>query len=141
MRYSRSLDRRTFLRGAGSIAIGLPFLDEMRTRSVWAAPGAAPVRAFNIFLGGGVPKVFQAGGLVGPLSPLAPLASKMAFVRGIQGLEGHVLGAGGAFTGVPLVNDTQLGGPSIDNEIMRAAYPSGKPPTPIAVQGAGHYWK
>ena len=141
MRYSRSLDRRTFLRGAGSIAIGLPFLDEMRTRSVWAAPAAAPVRAFNIFLGGGVPKVFQAGGLVGPLSPLAPLANKMAFVRGIQGLEGHVLGAGGAFTGVPLVNDTQLGGPSIDNDIMRFAYPTGKPPTPIAVQGAGHYWK
>jgi Protein of unknown function (DUF1552) len=141
MRYSRSLDRRTFLRGAGGIAIGLPFLDEMRTSSVWAAPGAAPVRALNIFLGGGVPKVFQLGGLVGPLTPLAPLANKMAFVRGIQGPGGHVLGAGAAFVGQPLVNDTTVGGPSIDNEIMRFAYPMGKPPTPIAVQGAGCYFK
>jgi hypothetical protein len=141
MRYSRSLDRRTFLRGAGGIAIGLPFLDEMRTRSVWAAPGAAPVRALNIFLGGGVPKVFQLAGLTGPLSPLAPLANKMAFVRGIQGPGGHVLGAGAAFVGQPLVNDTTVGGPSIDNEIMRFAYPMGTPPTPITVQGAGFYFK
>jgi len=141
MRYSRSLGRRTFLRGAGGIAIGLPFLDEMLTHSVWAAPPAAPVRAFNVFTGGGVPKVFQLQGLVGPLAPLAPLAKKMAFVRGIQGPNGHPIGAGAAFVGKPLVNDTTAGGPSIDNEIMRFAYPTGKPPTPIAVQGAGYYFK
>jgi hypothetical protein len=129
------------LRGAGGIAIGLPFLEEMHTHSVWAAPPAAPVRAFNIFLGGGVPKVFQLNGLVGPLAPLAPLANKMAFVRGIQGPNGHPVGAGAAFVGKPLVNDTTAGGPSIDNEIMRFAHPTGKPPTPIAVQGAGYYFK
>jgi len=141
MRYSRSLDRRTFLRGAGTIAIALPFLDEMRTRSVWAAPAAAPVRAFNVFLGGGAPKVFQLAGLTGPLTPLAPLQNKMAFLRGIQGPGGHVLGAGAAFVGKPPINNTTMGGPSIDNEILRFAYPSGKPPTPIAVQGAGYYYK
>jgi hypothetical protein len=129
------------LRGAAGIAIGLPFLDEMVTRTVWGAPPAPPVRAFNVFLGGGVPGIFQQAGLVGPLAPLAPLATKMAFVRGIQGPGGHPAGASNAFVGKNGVNNTTAGGPSIDNEIMRFANPSGKPPTPIAVQGAGYYYK
>jgi len=141
MRYMRKLSRRTFLRGAGNVAIALPFLDEMRSRSVFAAPAAPPVRAFNIFLGGGVPALHQANGLVGPLAPLAPLASKMAFIRGIEGPGGHPAAAGAAFTGKNLVNDTTAGGPSVDNEVMRFAYPTGKPPTAIDVQGVGYYYK
>ena len=39
MKYSRVLSRRTLLRGAGTVVIGLPFLEEMRVRSVYAAPG------------------------------------------------------------------------------------------------------
>jgi hypothetical protein len=141
MRYKRTLSRRTLLRGAGTVAIALPFLDEMRSRSVFAAPAAPPVRAFNIFLGGGVPQLHQANGLVGPLAPLAPLADKMAFIRGIVGPGGHPLAAGAAFTGKNLVNDTTAGGPSVDNEIMRHYYPAGKPSTPIDVQGVGYYYK
>jgi hypothetical protein len=143
MRYQRSLSRRTLLRGAGRVAIALPFLDEMRTRSVWGAPAAPPARAFNIFLGGGVPPLHWGGGtdLVGPLAPLAPLKNKLAFVRGLEGLGGHPAAAGAAFTGKNLVNDTTAGGPSIDNELMRHAYPTGKPPTPVDVQGAGYYYK
>ncbi|HXI58881.1 MAG TPA: DUF1552 domain-containing protein [Polyangia bacterium] len=137
----RSLSRRTFLRGAGGVTIALPFLDEMRTRSVWAAPAPAPARAFNIFLGGGVPELHQRAGLVGPLTPLLPFKDKMAFLRGIQGPDGHPIAAGAAFVGKSLVNDTTAGGPSIDNEIMRFAYPSGRPPTPIDVQGMGFYYK
>jgi len=141
MRYMRSLSRRTFLRGAGGVTIALPFLDEMRTRSVWAAPVAPPTRAFNIFLGGGVPGPHQKNGLVGPLAPLLPLKDKMAFMRGIQGPDGHPVAAGAAFVGKSLVNDTTAGGPSIDNEIMRHAYMAGRPPTPIDVQGMGFYYK
>jgi hypothetical protein len=141
MRYMRKLSRRTFLRGAGNVAIALPFLDEMRSRSVFAAPAPPPVRAFNIFLGGGVPQLHQKNGLVGPLAPLAPLADKMAFVRGIVGPGGHPLAAGAAFTGKNLVNDTTAGGPSVDNEVMRHYYPAGKPSTPIDVQGVGYYYK
>jgi hypothetical protein len=129
------------LRGACGVAIGLPFLDEMLEHSVWGAPPAPPVRAFNIFLGGGVPAIFQQAGLVGPLAPLVPLASKMAFVRGIQGPGGHPAGAANAFVGKDSITNTQMGGPSIDNEIMRFAYPTGAPPTPVAVQGAGYYYK
>jgi hypothetical protein len=141
MKYTRKLSRRTFLRGAGGVAIAVPFLDEMRSRSVWAAPAAPPVRAFNIFFGGGAPQIFQAQGLVGPLAPLAPLAGKMAFLRGVEGPGGHPAAAGAAFTGANLVNDTTAGGPSVDNEVMRFAYPTGKPPTPIDVQGVGYYYK
>ena len=75
MKYQRTLSRRTMLRGACGVAIGLPFLEEMTTHSVWGAPPAPPVRAFNIFLGGGVPQIFQQAGLVGPLAPLAPPAA------------------------------------------------------------------
>ena len=113
----------------------------MRSRSVWAAPAPPPVRAFNIFLGGGVPALHQTNGLVGPLAPLAPLAGKMAFMRGVEGPGGHPAAAGAAFTGKNLVNDTTAGGPSVDNEVMRFAYPTGKPPTPIDVQGVGYYYK
>ena len=142
MRYQRSLSRRTFLRGAGGVSIALPFLDEMRTRSVWAAPADPPVRAFNVFLGGGVPVNHQRAGLVGPLAPLVPLKDKMAFIRGIQGPDGHPVGAGAAFVGKSLVNDTTAGGPSLDNMIMRHAYPmGGRPTTPIDVQGMGFYYK
>jgi len=141
MRYMRKLSRRTFLHGAGTVAIALPFLDEMRSRSVWAAPAPPPVRAFNVFFGGGAPAFFQKSGLVGPLAPLAPLAGKMAFLRGIEGPGGHPAAAGNAFTGKNLVNDTTAGGPSVDNEVMRFAYPQGKPPTPIDVQGVGYYYK
>jgi hypothetical protein len=141
MKYSRKLSRRTFLHGAGGIAIALPFLDEMRSRSVWAAPATPPVRAFNIFFGGGAPYIHQKNGLVGPMAPLAALAGKMAFLRGIEGPGGHPAAAGAAFTGANLVNDTAVSGPSVDNEVMRFAYPSGKPPTPIDVQGVGYYYK
>ena len=141
MRYMRSLNRRTFLRGAGGVTIALPFLDEMRTRSVWAAPAPPPARAFNIFLGGGVPALHQKNGLVGPLAPLLPLKDKMAILRGIQGPDGHPVAAAAAFVGRPPVNNTTAGGPSIDNEIMRHAYQSGRPDTPIDVQGMGFYYK
>jgi hypothetical protein len=130
------------LRGAGGIAIVLPFLDEMRRRSVWAAPAPPPARAFNIFWGGGARGIHQQAGLVGPLAPLLPLQNKMAFVRGIRGPTGHHAAAGAAFVGTPPVGfNLTASGPSIDNEVMRFAYPTGKPPTPIAVQGAGYYFE
>ena len=36
MRYRNVMSRRTLLRGAGTVAIGLPFLDEMRIQSAFA---------------------------------------------------------------------------------------------------------
>ena len=140
MRYLRSLSRRTFLRGAGGVGIALPFLDEMQTRSVWGAPAAPPTRAFNIFFAGGVPLPFQQAGLVGPLTPLLPLKDKMAFLRGIVGPDGHPASAGAAFVGKPPVDSNTAGGPSIDHEIMRHAYATGRPPTPLGAQAMGFFY-
>ena len=50
MNYKKVLDRRTFLKGVGGTIIGLPLLDEMRIKSVYAAAPGSPNRAFNIFL-------------------------------------------------------------------------------------------
>ena len=41
----RALNRRAFLRGAGTIAVGLPFLESLPERSAWAA-NSAPVFTF-----------------------------------------------------------------------------------------------
>jgi Protein of unknown function (DUF1552) len=141
MRYRRSLGRRTFLRGAGGVAIALPFLDEMRTRSVWAVPADPPTRAFNIFFSGSVPLPFQQAGLVGPLTPLLPFKDKMAFIRGIVGPDGHPASAGAAFVGKPAIDYVTAGGPSIDDEIMRHAYaPAGQTPTPLGPQAMGFFY-
>ncbi len=42
-----TVNRRAFLRGAGAVAIGLPFLEGLPERSAWAAD-AAPVFSFFI---------------------------------------------------------------------------------------------
>ncbi|HVR62817.1 MAG TPA: DUF1552 domain-containing protein [Polyangia bacterium] len=136
----RSLSRRTFLRGAGGVTIALPFLDEMRTRSLWAAPVDPPARAFNIFFDGGVPLPLQQAGLQGPLAPLLPFNDKMAFLRGIVGPDGHPASAGAAFVGKPPIDYTTAGGPSIDDEIMRHAYADRPPPTALGPQGMGFFY-
>jgi hypothetical protein len=126
--YARSLPRRTFLRGAGSVLVGLPFLDAMMQRSAFAAPGPIPVRAFNVFFGLGVPKEIQAEGLQGTLEPLAPFANHLAFVRGVDlyeadgGSNNHFDGGGGVFCGVEPQSDSLSGGPSLDQVIKDACY-------------------
>ena len=44
----KTLNRRTFLRGAGGIAIALPFLDIMRATDTQAQIGVAPKRVIFI---------------------------------------------------------------------------------------------
>ena len=41
----RHLNRRAFLTGAGTVAVGLPFLESLPSRSAWAAD-ATPVFTF-----------------------------------------------------------------------------------------------
>ena len=69
------ISRRTLLRGAGGIAIGLPLLEEMM-----AAPAEAdvPMRAFNVFFGLGIPAPLQTEGYDGVLEPLRPLKGQAA---------------------------------------------------------------
>ncbi len=120
------LDRRTFLRGAGTVAIALPFLDAMRASNVLAAPGDPPVRAFNLFFGLGFPTPLQSNGFSGPMRGLSSVKDKLLIVRGIDqtrcdenGINAHFDGAAGAFTGEAPNGDALAGGPSLD-QILRA---------------------
>ncbi|MEE9386480.1 MAG: DUF1552 domain-containing protein [Nannocystaceae bacterium] len=133
-RYRNVLSRRTLLRGAGTVAIGLPFLDAMRSHSVYGKAPDPPARAIAIFFGLGVPKQVQAKGFVGALGPLAPFADRLALVRGVNLLQGmpgnggnHFQGGGAVFVGAKPENDSRAGGPSIDQVILGGKYPGGSP--------------
>lgn len=138
MKYRHVMSRRTFLRGAGTVTIGLPVLDAMRTRSAFAALPEPPVRAFNLFFGLGYPTPLQTEGYDGPLAPLAPLRDKLVVVRGVDqvrcdvsGINAHFDGAAGAFTAERPNGDARAGGPSLDQVLRRHAYPNNLPSSVI----------
>ena len=67
----KPISRRTMLRGLGTAAVGLPFLEEMLVSSATAAKAAeVPVRAFNVFFGLGIPSPLQAEGFKDVFEPL-----------------------------------------------------------------------
>jgi hypothetical protein len=79
------LDRRTFLRGAGTVAIGLPFLEEMLPRAGAVTSAAAvPNRLVTLSFGLGIPTEQADLGFAGPLQPLEPFASKLACFSGLD---------------------------------------------------------
>ena len=127
-----AISRRTILRGAGGVVIGLPLLEEM-TAAV-SSDSAVPVRAFNVFFGLGIPAPLQTEGFDGVLEPLKPLSKKLLIMRNVDqircdesGINAHFDGASGAFTAEPPNGDARAGGPSIDQVIRRAHYPDGQP--------------
>src|SRR5687767_5508033 len=89
MKSTRTISRRTLLKGIGGAVIGLPLLEEMLISDALAAtPGKAsgvvPVRAFNLFFGLGIPAPLQSEGFGGVLEPLQPLSSKLLILRGVD---------------------------------------------------------
>lgn len=148
MKYRKVMSRRTFLRGAGTIAIGLPMLDAMRGTSAFAALPEPPVRAFNFFFGLGYPTPLQDEGYEGPLEPLASLRDKLVVVRGVDqvrcdasGINAHFDGAAGAFTAERPNGDARAGGPSLDQVLRRHAYPDGLPSGLIPTLLAGTFFR
>jgi len=108
----RTVNRRAFLRGASSIAIGLPFLESLQSHSAWAQ-STQPV--FSLFICGAngvVGNDFHPSG-TGALTEatlgkntkvLAPYASRMIMLRGIRYNGnmtncGHAQGAAMVLTG------------------------------------------
>jgi hypothetical protein len=145
-----NITRRTMLKGLGTVAIGLPFLEEMLASSVAAAARSAetPVRAFNVFFGLGIPAPLQKEEFEGVLEPLKPLAKKLLIMRQVDqvrcdqsGINAHYDGAAGAFTAEPPGGTARAGGPSIDQVIRRAIYPDGLPPGMIPTLVAGTYFR
>lgn len=148
MKYRNVLSRRTLLRGAGAVAIALPFLDEMRVHSAYAAAPAPPMRAFNVFHGLGVPTPLQGEGFDGPLAPFAELAAKMSIVRGIDhvrcdegGINAHFDGAAGAFTAEKPNGEALSGGASLDQLIRQHFYPDGLPAGILSTVLMGTYFR
>jgi len=133
---SGHISRRTVLKGLGGVTIGLPLLEEMLISPAMAAGPKpdVPVRAFNVFFGLGIPAPLQTEGFNGVLEPLKPLADKLLIMRNVdqvrcdeKGINAHFDGASGAFTAEPPNGTAKAGGPSIDQVIRKARYPSGLP--------------
>ncbi len=85
------LDRRTLLRGAGSVAIALPWLEAMSPVKASRAAGPAAKRFVGVFTPGGTtPDKFKPIGsetdfTLGPiLAPLEPIQSKLVVLQGLD---------------------------------------------------------
>ena len=131
----RSLDRRTFLRGAGTVAIGLPFLEEMGARKARAEAAKAPARLVTISFGLGIPAQQVELGFQGPLEPLQPFASKLTCLSGLDMSQAHTYGSGTThyktgdvlFVGEPQKNEYTAAGPSLEQLMLRELHPMGSP--------------
>ena len=129
------INRRTMLKGLGSVAIGFPLLEEMiAANALGAVKTEVPVRAFNVFFGLGIPSPLQAEGFQDVLEPLKPLKDKLLIMRNVdqvrcdvRGINAHFDGATGSFTAMPAGGEAKAGGPSIDQVIRKTHYPTGLP--------------
>src|SRR5688500_1256242 len=139
------INRRTMLKGLGTVAIGLPLLEEMLFPNARVAvEPVIPVRAFNLFFGLGIPAPLQGEGFSGVLEPIEPLSKKLLIMRNVDhvrcdesGSNAHYDGASAAFTAEPPNGEARSGGPSIDQVIRRAHYPNGLPPGMVPTLVAG----
>lgn len=145
---NKPISRRTMLKGLGTVAVGLPFLEEMALAKASAAGKKAsvniPVRSFNVFFGLGIPAPLQQEGYDGVLEPLKELEDKLLIMRNIDhvrcdesGINAHFDGASASFTAEPPDGEAKSGGPSIDQVIRQAHYPKGQPDgvTPTLIGG------
>ncbi|HEY8924094.1 MAG TPA: DUF1552 domain-containing protein [Polyangia bacterium] len=144
-----ALRRRTFLRGMGGIAVGLPFLETFAPRKAAAQAAATPKRMLVFFNSNGVnmdkwfPTTYgtlTSASLTGTgIEPLAPYASRILLPRGIHqvprgygrdpgGGDDHSRGVGCKLTAAPLADSTEryAQGVSVDQVIAKAVNPGGQ---------------
>lgn len=135
----RGLNRRAFLTGAGGVALGLPFLEGMPSRSAWAADAKPVFTLFVVAQNGVVGKKFfpsatgalTTAGLAGTdvsTSVLSAHAANLLFIKGInyyKGVQscGHAEGNVQTLTGMgpgSTGNTAYAAGPSADTLIAKA---------------------
>ncbi|MEX1364464.1 MAG: DUF1552 domain-containing protein [Nannocystaceae bacterium] len=129
------LSRRALLRGAGSIAIGLPLLEELMPRARAADDEGIPCRLFTLFFGLGIERSMQLEQFDGPLQPLQPFADKAAMFTRVDsapllgGGTPHFRSSAAIFTGVPQQGGPEYhaGGPSMEQVMKRELHPMGVP--------------
>jgi hypothetical protein len=138
------LDRRTFLRGLGGVAIALPWLEAMgEPKSASAGPPTGTAQRFlAVYTPGGTvydrwrPSGSETSFTLGPiLSPLAPIQNKLMVVDGLSMHsaigEQHQAGIIAWLTGTPQSGEFRdfAGGPSLDqviaSRISRGVRPHG----------------
>ena len=140
------------LKGLGTVAIGLPFMEEMLVSTATAvskpAAAAVPVRSFNVFFGLGVPAPLQAEGYDGVLEPLKDLGDKLLIMRNVDqvradgtGINAHFDGASASFTAEAPAGEAKSGGPSIDQVVRNHYYPDGLPSGIVPTLAAGTYFR
>jgi hypothetical protein len=154
-----AINRRAFLRGAGTVAIGLPFLEGLPERSAWAA-GSAPV--FTMFIVGScgvegssfLPDATGAlttSGLAGmttkavsQLSAHAPNLTMLKQINWPQNVKscGHAEGLCQALTAIvpgSTGHGAYAGGLSADVAIGKAVNPTGLDPIILYSAAKGAY--
>ncbi len=144
----KALPRRTFLRGAGGVLVGLPFLEEMRPRSVRAQDSAPPMRLITLFFGLGVAREESIKQFAGPLEPYEPLANKMAIFTNLELKQSHDFGSGEphfkvgdvVFVGDPQKREYEASGPSLEQLVKRELHPNGVP-TLIGSKSMGMWFR
>ena len=150
-----SMQRRTFLRGLGGVAVALPFLEALAPRRARAA--TPPKRLAVFFCCNGVnmerfwPKTpygaLTPESLMGTgMEPLASYAPKLIVPRGIHlvprgwgrdpaGGDDHAKGMGHRLTAAANQNSQEryASGPSLDHVVAASINPSGKGPLNLMV--------
>lgn len=125
------ISRRLLLKGCGSVAIGLPLLEEMIPAA--QAQSRMPTRMLTMSFGLGVEKALQDELWQGPLSPLEIVAHKMMMFSNLR--NDNLAGSGTAhfkvgasqFTGKAQPNDKKAGGPSLEQIMRQGLHPGGVP--------------
>jgi hypothetical protein len=154
------INRRAFLRGAGTVAIGLPFLEGLPERSAWAA-SAPPV--FTMFIVGSCGVVANkffpsatgalttaslSGDTSKAVSVLAPHAANLLFIKNInfpqQGPKqcGHAEGLVQSLTAMTpgsSGNTAYAAGPSADVVIAKAVNPNATDPMTLYAANKSGY--
>jgi uncharacterized protein DUF1552 len=129
------LTRRTLLRGAGGVAIGLPFLEEMRPRAARAQTADPPMRLITLFFGLGVAREESLKKFASSLEPFKPLEKKMAIFTNLELKQAHDFGSGEPhfkvgdviFVGDPQKREYEASGPSLEQIVKKALHPNGVP--------------
>lgn len=144
----RRIARRTLLRGLGTVAIGLPFMEEMLPRGLRAADAPMPMRLITVFFGLGIPREQTLEKFDGPLEAYAPLESKIAFFTNLELRQSHDFGSGEphfkvgdvVFVGDPQKREYEASGPSLEQIAKKELHPDGVP-TPIGSKSVGMWFR
>lgn len=129
----KTFDRRVFLKGTGSVLIGLPLLEESFIGKANAQESSVPTRGLTMSFGLGIEKDLQEEQWDGPLEPFKDLANKMAFFSNMKNddLRGggtvHFEVGATLFTGQKQDGTRQARGPSLDQLMMLKLHPGGVP--------------